>query len=121
MIYGIGVDIIDISRFDKLISNTELMNKIFTKSELEFIGNSQQRAADNFASKEAVVKSIGRGFVGISPKEIEIHRENSGKPYIKFDKYKKNIRFHLSISNTNEHSIAFVIAERLDDEIISDS
>lgn len=120
MIYGIGVDIVNILRFKNLVSDSAFMNKIFSEDEKELIGENPVKAADNFAAKEAVVKSLGSGFVGVSPKDIKILREKSGKPYIIFDKYKNIFKFHLSISNTNEQSIAFVIAERHENEIISD-
>ena len=69
--------------------------------------------------KEAVVKAFGTGFGKISPIEIEVLREASGKPYVRlygeaerFQTANAILTIHVSISNTKEYATAYVVAEQ---------
>ena len=82
------------------------------------IAGHAQRAAGNFAVKESVAKAFGTGFRTISPIDIEVLRDGSGKPYVvlhgtaKDLQEEKRIRqIHVSISNTKEYAIGYVIME----------
>lgn len=68
--------------------------------------------------KEAVVKAFGTGFGRISPIDIEVLRDEVGKPYIcLYGEAKKAAderaikAWHVSISNTDTLAMAYVIAE----------
>lgn len=119
MIYGIGVDIVEISRFKSVLEDIKLLDKLFTVKEQKLIGNNYVKAADNFAAKEAIVKITKKGFSNIRPKEIEILRDEFGAPVVNL--YGNaleffsdlNIIIHLSISNTKENSIAYAIGETI--------
>ena len=124
MVKGIGVDLIDNIRFEKLIKSygNKVALKILSKSEyLEYLKVSSKNTflAKKFAAKEALSKAIGSGLYrnGIFPKLITISHTSLGKPFFEFsseirsymqDKY-KNIQ--LSITDTQTHSIAFVTVE----------
>ena len=85
-IYGIGTDIIEISRIKNAINNTALFkSKVYTKKEIEYIEkkrNPYASYAGRFAAKEAVSKAFGTGVYGFSLKDIEILNDELGKPYV---------------------------------------
>ena len=118
MITGIGVDLIEVNRVLKACEKDNFLNKIFTKKEIELIEMDKGKAADNFAVKEAVSKMFGTGFREVKPIEIEVLRDNLGKPYVNLygntaaiAKNQKITAIHVSISNTKEYSNAFVVGE----------
>ena len=83
MIIGIGTDIIEIERIKKACAREAFLLRSFTMPEREFIAGRAEKAAGNFAVKEAVSKVMGTGFRGISLNEIEVLRDSFGKPYIR--------------------------------------
>lgn len=132
MIFGIGTDIIQISRIEKILTKhpTLFIDKYFSQIELEKYKNqklsTQQLAsklAKFFAAKEAFVKALGTGFrFGINLKDIQILSNELGKPYIKIigttqnyiEKNIKNyntLKYHLSLSDDYPNGIAFVVIE----------
>ncbi len=118
MIFGIGTDIIEIERIEKAIARKNFVNKYFTKHEIEIIGNYSNRIAGNFAAKEAVSKALGTGFSGFFPIDIEILRDEKGKPIVVLNKNAKNIadknnitKVHLTISHCQKYAVAYAIAE----------
>ena len=82
MITGIGTDLVEIARVQKAIGRSSFLEKVYTEKEQELIGARANRAATNFAAKEAVAKALGCGFAGIAPVEIEVLRQPSGMPYV---------------------------------------
>lgn len=121
MILGIGTDIIEIDRISNAINNTPMfLEKIFTKRELDQLTRSKLRVesvAGNFAAKEAVSKALGTGVRGFGLKDIEILRDELGKPIVEVsDKVKELIKvnnylFNVSISHNRICAIAFVVLE----------
>lgn len=124
MIVGIGIDIIEISRIKKAVERTErFLYRNFSEREIDYFKAKSYKAesiAGSFAAKEALSKAIGTGFRGFSLEDIEILRDELGKPYIEFsekvstvlnERGLKNIKIHLSISHNKENSIANVIIE----------
>ncbi len=118
-IIGIGVDIIEIDRFENSINNKRFLDKVFGKEEQEVLKTKTTKSyAGNFAVKEAFVKALGCGFVNVKPNEIEVLRTEKNQPYIK-----KNIKvksllgevngqfIHVSISHDKEKAMAFCIIE----------
>ena len=87
-IFGIGTDIVNITRMKKLLkkNKTNFKNKIFSKSEIIYCENKKNPAsfyAKRFAAKEALSKALGTGIrKGINFKNIEIFNDNFGKPFI---------------------------------------
>lgn len=120
MIIGIGTDIIEIDRIEKAINrNNGFLDKVFTAREIEMFKERNMRAeviAGNFAAKEAVSKALGTGFRGFSLLDIEILRDQLGKPIVYLsDDMKKiinaNHRINVSISHNRTSAIAFVVLE----------
>ena len=118
MIYGIGVDTIEISRISKACMNDTFIRKIYTEREISSAKGNFAYLAGNFAAKEAVSKAFGTGFVGMLPIEIEILREESGKPYVAlsggalniYDEIKA-VGIHISITDTKEIATAYAVIE----------
>ena len=121
MIIGIGTDIVQVNRIEKVIKRTKcFIDKAFTDKEIEYIrkkNNNSQTIAGYFAAKEAMAKALGTGFRGVGLRDIEIINDSLGKPSIRIsDKIEKilqcqNYNIFLSISHTNENAIAFVVLE----------
>ena len=123
MIYGVGIDIIDINRIRKVILKygDRFKTKCFHKNEInrsENKFNSVESYAKRYAAKEACAKALGTGLArGVFWKDIEIKNNKHGKPYIilhnKAKKFlnknllKKNIA--LSLSDEKEYAMANVI------------
>jgi len=125
MIYGIGTDIVKVSR---MAANVEKYGIRFAK---RILSDSEYQTylekvkpeiflAKRFAAKEAAVKALGTGFrEGISLKHIFVENDALGKPSLKFVeaaeaaiKEKKITHSHLSISDEQEYAIAYVVLEK---------
>lgn len=120
MIIGIGNDIIETNRIIKACKKDYFIRKIYTKKEQSLIEMDIYKAASNFAVKEAVVKMLGTGFRQIKPLDIEILRDELGKPYINLydealiEADRQNInKIHVSISDTKDLVSVFVIGESI--------
>jgi len=118
MIYGIGTDLIEVERVKKAYEKESFRKKIYTEQEQELIAENAQRAAGNFAVKEAVVKAFGTGFRNISAIDIEVLRDDLGKPYVVLHGPAKELaesvnilQVHVSISNTREYAVGYVVME----------
>ncbi|OHD12137.1 MAG: holo-[acyl-carrier-protein] synthase [Spirochaetes bacterium GWD1_27_9] len=120
--FGIGVDIVEVKRFDRLKENESFLKKVFTEKEMAYCLKKKAASeclAVRFAAKEAFAKALGTGFTkGIHFNEIEILKDENGKPYFilynttkeYFDKLScKNI--HLSLSHERSHAVAMVVIE----------
>ena len=91
MIFGIGTDILEISRIDKILKkhNQTFMDRVFGTNEIKIIENKSKNISlflgKRFAAKEAVWKALSpkRGD-GLVFKEIEILNNQNGKPYFFF-------------------------------------
>ncbi len=115
----IGIDIIEISRIEKAISEygERFLGRIFTDAERELCHGNAASLAARFAAKEAVVKALP-SHEGIGWKDIEVLSENSGRPYVKlYGKAReqadslKLTGFDISLSHCREYAVAFVIGE----------
>lgn len=121
MIIGVGTDIIEIARIEKAVNNTNgFVEKLFTKKELELFKSKNMRSeviAGNFAAKEAISKAIGTGVRGFSLKDIEVLRDELGKPIATLNENiikileVNSFKLNISISHNNTSAIAFAILE----------
>lgn len=86
-ILDIGIDIIEVERIKKSLNKRgDFLKKVFTDREIEMFeskGNNPQTIAGNFVAKEAISKSLGLGIRGYNFKDIEILRNELGKPIVK--------------------------------------
>ncbi|MGM0436778.1 MAG: holo-ACP synthase [Bacillota bacterium] len=123
MIYGTGIDIVEVKRVESIIKCWEdkFLNRIFTENEIKYCqkkSNPFPHFAARFATKEAVAKMFGTGLGKINWKDIEVINKEKGKPYLHFsggakkEAVKNNIKnVHLSLSHEKEYAIAQVVAE----------
>jgi len=87
-IFGIGTDIINIARMEKILKKNSIRfkNKVFSKKEIVYCENKKNPYpfyAKRFAAKEAFSKAMGTGIrKGILLSDIEISNDNYGKPSI---------------------------------------
>lgn len=123
MIWGIGVDLVDIIRIKNIYLrfNLKFVQRILTAEEIdEFykLGSTRYNyLAGRFAAKEAALKALGTGLDG----EMNFHdfsilsHKKTGKPLLnisdKVIRITGNIKTWISISHTDEVAIAMVILE----------
>ena len=116
----IGVDIIEIVRIEKAIAQwgDRFLHRIYTDAELRLYRQKSSSLAARFASKEAVMKLLGTGWIGISWKEIEILSHPSGKPLVNLygraqtEAGKLGLKgIAISLSHSREYAIALVSGE----------
>jgi holo-[acyl-carrier protein] synthase len=115
MVIGIGVDLVDITRFEEHVAKTpKLLERIFLPVELDA---PMKTIAGRFAAKEALIKALG-GSDGVAWHEVEITKNLSGKPEIKTSgKTAETLAsagissLHLSISHDAGVAVAMVVAE----------
>ena len=83
-VIGLGTDIVNINRIQKIYSKygNHFLDKILTESEKKTSKlKNIETIAKRFAAKEAISKAIGYGFSkGIHFKNIEIYNDKNGKP-----------------------------------------
>ncbi|AZS44819.1 Holo-[acyl-carrier-protein] synthase [Microbacterium oleivorans] len=115
MIIGIGVDLVDIPRFESSIARTpKLMERLFTASEQALKPRS---LAARYAAKEALIKALG-GSDGVHWTDIEVASEPSGRPVFALSgetaatvAARGITTVHLSLSHDAGLATAYVIAE----------
>lgn len=121
MVVAIGTDLIEVERVQKACKKEHFQKKIFTQAEIDLCKRDTIKFADNFAVKESISKMLGTGFRSIKPIEIEVLRDSKGKPYVNLYGKSKELadnleisRILVTISNTKDYSLAFVLGEKED-------
>lgn len=118
-IKGIGCDMVDVARIERLLQQSRFLQKVYTPYEQAVISaKSAHTAAGLWAAKEAVSKALGTGFRGFSLRDIEICQKESGQPFVKLNGSAASIlaaigaqTIHLSITHERDRAMAFAIAE----------
>ncbi len=122
MIYGTGCDIAEVSRIGRVFDTRERILRIFTEKEADMFLGHPERIAGNFCAKEAMSKALGTGFRGFSFKDIEILRDELGRPYVTGDSLRRvlekvgiqeRLKVHISISHEKKFAVATCILERV--------
>jgi len=125
MIYGIGTDIVSVSRIEQALSRhgERFPQRILSDAELaEFAGKRDQVRflAKRFAAKEAFSKALGLGMnMPMSWRRMGVGHDPRGKPLIvchpELEAYVKSLGVsvgHISITDEQDHAMAFVVLER---------
>lgn len=111
MISGIGIDIVDISRFKLFAEDKIFLAKYFSQSEVQL---GVESMAGRFAAKEAFLKAVKNRYL-LNWDDIEIIKKPDGSPDFKLKntaaKFVENRYIHLSISHSSDLAIALVIIE----------
>lgn len=125
MIYAIGVDSAELTRFARLLEKNRdrLLAMLFHADELAVLPEMSCKReisyiAGRWAAKEAALKAFGTGMGALSMPEIGVFTHESGQPYImlyaraKVRAEQLGIdRWHLSITHDGGLATAFVVAE----------
>ncbi len=120
-ILDIGVDIVEIDRIqDAINKNDRFLYKLFTEKEIDYFKSKNFRVetiAGNFAAKEAISKAIGTGIRKFKFSDIEILRNDLGKPIVKTYNNLNQIcidfnvlEIKVSISHSEKYAVANAIA-----------
>ena len=112
---GIGIDIVDVSRFRKkaIKKNLSFYRKILSESEIKYcikFKSPYEHFAGKFAVKESVIKSIPDK---ISFLDIKTSNSKHGPIVSIIGKLAKKYSFLVSISHEKEYAIAAVISFKL--------
>lgn len=127
MIFGLGIDLVDLAKFKRLVKVTgkDFLNLTFTKNEKlrAKSKNGIQSLAGIFSAKEAIFKSLNLSKKEIKDfnyfQEIEIIHLPSEKPEVKFlgslsKKFpKQKFKIFISISYSSKIAIAIAILEKI--------
>ena len=128
MIIGIGTDILNLERLNKIINkyDQKFIDRIYGKNEIKIskskLINSMNYFGKRFSAKEATWKALSpsRGD-GLFFREIEILNDINGKPYLFFSgktkiyiekkekNFKAKLKFDISLSDDTPFVIAFVV------------
>jgi holo-[acyl-carrier protein] synthase len=128
MILGVGTDIVQIERIQKVYDQfpDRFLKKCFHPSEVKEFEEAAAAQkvpflAKRFAAKEAVAKAFGTGFFDhVRWPQIYVVRNKAGKPEVRLDGetavffetlYLGPKKIHLSLSDEVAYAIAFVIIE----------
>lgn len=125
MIFGIGIDIVEIPRIAASIQELgdRFLQRIFTRSEREYCSRYQNPTphfAARFAAKEAIAKALGTGLgKDVSWLDLEIRRTEQGAPYLHISGNaaafceKNGIgEIKISLTHTSEYAAANAVAIR---------
>lgn len=124
MIFGIGVDLIEIDRIKQAIDRNgqRFIDRVYTDAEQAYCTQRPSFAcyAARFTAKEAFVKALGTGLrKGMRWRDIEVYTDELGKPYIRLHGYLQErcdqegfAHIHLSLSHSSSYAIAQVVIER---------
>jgi holo-[acyl-carrier protein] synthase len=125
MIYGIGVDLVNVSRIERVLNKwgDRFVGRIFTSDEAELCFNRASPPSSfalRFAAKEAFSKALGLGMrKGIAWRDIEVFHFGSGKPGLKLYGRASGVcreerisGIHLSLSDDGEYGVAMVVLEK---------
>jgi len=127
-VIGIGVDAVDVARFRRILARRPgFAARFFSDTEQADSRRSPdptESLAARVAAKEAVMKALGTGLGGFALTDVEVRRAGGdgptrNAPSLLLHGSAADVaarrgagRFHLSLTQTTEVAIAFVVAER---------
>ena len=119
---GIGMDLVEVQRIEKLLNTygDVFKKKVFSPSEISYSEKSRRKAeryAARFAAKEAFIKAFGHTDVAL--KDIVVRKQTSGKPFLSFSpalnrRLKEmfgSVTIHLALTHTETTAGAVVVME----------
>jgi holo-[acyl-carrier protein] synthase len=120
VIIGIGVDVVDLARFERVLTRTPAMRtRLFTPAEQMRDGEPRPVAslAARFAAKEALIKAFGSS-AGLSWQELEVVSDDQRNPSLTLRAAAQRVAdargvtaVHLSLSHDGGIATAFVVVE----------
>lgn len=124
MIFGIGTDIVEVARIEDSLARfgNAFAERILNEAEWQSYMQSNTPArflAKRFAAKEAFGKALGTGVaVPATLHAVAVDHDARGKPQYRYDErlaahmHHNGLSAHLSISDEDEHVVAFALIER---------
>lgn len=124
VITGSGIDVIEIERIQQAMDRygRRFLNRVYLAPEQDYCLRKRRSAesfAARFAAKEAAAKALGTGIsFGVSWLEIEVVREPSGRPTLRFHgraaaiaAHQGVVRSNLSLTHSANLAVASVVLE----------
>src|SRR5664280_460107 len=113
MIQGIGIDLVENDRIEKIMRKwgEKSLQRAFSEEEINYCGKHIQASLQygaRFAAKEAFLKALGIGLgMGVKLREIEVVHSDQGEPdlslrdeaHLQIEK-REIKRIHLSLTHT---------------------
>lgn len=125
MIYGIGIDLVEVLRIEKILQkwHGRFITKVYSTAEAAYCKKKASPAihfAARFAAKESFLKSLGMGLgMGIGLKDIELINQPDGIPILRIhNRAEAFLReagitaVHVSVTHTKKYANAVVILEK---------
>jgi holo-[acyl-carrier protein] synthase len=124
VIAGIGVDVVEIRRIERLLDRfgEKFADRILTRFEKKAWRQRNSRVqfvASRFAAKEAASKALGTGIAqGVGFHDIEVFNDERGQPQLRFHAVADRLvaqadirRSLLSLSDERHYCVAMVVLE----------
>jgi holo-[acyl-carrier protein] synthase len=125
MIFGIGIDLVSVSRIERVIGKwgDRFLQRVFSPHERQICSARAFPAsafALRFAAKEAFSKAVGLGMrKGLKWREVEVFNDPVGKPHLRLYGASSKVclehgitGIHLSLSDEHGYGIAMVVLEK---------
>jgi holo-[acyl-carrier protein] synthase len=121
-VVGVGVDAVDLARFARVLGRRgSVADRLFTAGELAYARSAPDpvpRLSTRFAAKEAVMKALGVGLWSYPFHDVEVVRAGLDAPGLVLTGAAESlahrtgvVRWHLSLSHTDQVAVALVVAE----------
>lgn len=112
----VGIDLVYVPRIEALLKKGPFLQRFFTPGERAYFEKRKnpQVVAGNFAVKEAFGKALGTGIRDFALTDVEVLRDEGGKPFIRLHGVLEKRNFHFlqcSISHDGDYATAVVILE----------
>ncbi len=126
MIIGLGVDIVEVARMLRALErHPRMKERCFSAEERAYCDGRNKpevHYAMRFAAKEAVLKSLGTGFSGMRFTDVEVTRDERGRPVPRLSGPAADAALEagvaevmLSLSYTRETAVASAVAMTADE------
>jgi holo-[acyl-carrier protein] synthase len=125
LIFGVGIDIIEVSRIEKQLSRGDdrFQRRLFTDREIAYCERKKFKGlhfAARFAAKEAFLKALGTGLSGgLSWKDVEVVNNEAGMPTLRLNGKARLLAdelgltgLHVSLTHVKDTAAAVVIIEK---------
>ncbi len=119
MVVGIGVDLVDVARFERALERTPtLRSRLFGLEDLSRHDLSAQSLAARFAAKEAALKALGGNVPGFTWHDVQVSGDSGNPPQLLLTGAALEragdsgaTSWHLSLSHDKGMAVAFVVME----------
>lgn len=122
MIAGVGIDLCEVGRMEKLLADGKFLSRYFSAEEQAYIAqkgkSAGQTMAGIFAAKEALCKALGTGLTA-DIRQISVAHDRLGAPryslqgeYARLAEDRRISTFYLSITHDGGMATAVCVAER---------